>query len=57
MKVTVIYDDPTVMDLVAHFLGIATYHNDNVTPSAIAAVNVYSVALEKVRSVPLGPFR
>jgi len=37
MKVLMVYDDPIVMDLVAHFLGIATHHNDNVAPSAILA--------------------
>ena len=36
MKVLTVYDDPTVLDLVAHFLGIATHHNDNAAPSAIA---------------------
>tara|TARA_R110002124_G_C8697214_1_gene493634 strand:+ start:132 stop:353 length:222 start_codon:yes stop_codon:yes gene_type:complete len=48
------YDDPTVMDLVAHFLGIATHHNDNAAPLAIAALKVVSVPREKVRSGPLG---
>jgi hypothetical protein len=35
-------DDPTVLDLVAHFLGIAIHHNDNAVPSAIAALEVIS---------------
>lgn len=35
-------DDPTVLDLVAHFLGIAIHHNDNAAPSAIAALEVIS---------------
>ncbi len=38
------YDDPTVLDFVAHFLGIATHHNDNAAPSAIAALEVISGA-------------
>lgn len=40
MKVLVVYDDPMVLDLVAHFLGIVTHHNDNAVPSAIAALEV-----------------
>jgi hypothetical protein len=35
-------DDLTVLDLVAHFLGIAMHHNDNKAPSAIAALEVIS---------------
>lgn len=48
MKVVTVYDNPTwrmagydeliVLDLVAHFLGIATHHNDNSAPSPIAAL-------------------
>lgn len=44
MRVSVVCSDPTVtieshddlfaLDLVAHFLGMATYHNDNVRPAA-----------------------
>ncbi|MBU2935037.1 MULTISPECIES: hypothetical protein [Pacificibacter] len=33
-------DDSAVLDLVAHFLGIATYHNDNNAPTAIPALKV-----------------
>jgi hypothetical protein len=32
------FDDPMVLDLVAHFLCIATHHNDNAAPSEIAAL-------------------
>jgi hypothetical protein len=53
MKVFVVYDDTTVqidgdddqaimMDLVAHFLGIAIHHNDNTIPSEIAALDAIS---------------
>lgn len=48
MKVVTVYDNPTwrmagydeliVLELVAHFLGIATHHNDNSAPSPIAAL-------------------
>lgn len=44
MRVSVVCSDPTVtiesnndlfaLDLVAHFLGMATYHNDNISPAA-----------------------
>ncbi len=54
MKVLAVYDDPTVLvsgyddqivlDLVAHFLGIATHDNDNAAPSAIAVLEVISEA-------------
>ena len=30
--------DPFALDLVAHFLGMVTYHNDNVAPAATAAL-------------------
>lgn len=36
------YDDPSVLDLVAHFLGIAMHHNVNEAPSSIAAIKVTS---------------
>lgn len=26
------FDEPVALDLVAHFLGIASHHNDNVAP-------------------------
>lgn len=42
MKVVAIYDDPTALDLVAHFLGLVTHHNDNAVPSAKAALKVIS---------------
>jgi len=38
------YDDHSVLDLVAHFLGIATHHNDNAVPTSIAALEVISGA-------------
>ncbi len=44
MKVLAGYDDPTALDLVAHFLGIAMHHNDNAAPSAIPALEVISRA-------------
>ena len=54
MKVLAVYDDPTVLvsgyddqivlDLVAHFLGIAAHDNDNVAPSPIAVLEVTSKA-------------
>ncbi|GEM_PF-6273722 len=36
------YDNPIMLDLVAHFLGIATHHNDNCAPSTDAALDVIS---------------
>jgi hypothetical protein len=36
------YDDPLVLELVAHFLGIATHHNKNAAPSASARLHVIS---------------
>jgi hypothetical protein len=36
------YDDPAALDLVAHFLGIATHNNDNAAPKANAAFEVIS---------------
>lgn len=33
MKVYAYYGDRVMMDLVAHFLGIATHHNINAAPS------------------------
>ena len=38
------YDDPMALYLVAHFLGIATHHNDNAAPSAIPAIEAISGA-------------
>lgn len=38
MKVFGIDDGQAVVDLVAHFLGIATHHNVNAAPSAKAAL-------------------
>lgn len=37
MKVLAVDDDHAVLDLVAHFLGIATHDNENAAPSSIAA--------------------
>lgn len=34
------YDDASVLDLVAHFLGIAVHHNVNAAPSSIVAIKV-----------------
>lgn len=34
------YDDASVLDLVAHFLGIAVHHNVNAAPSSIVATKV-----------------
>jgi hypothetical protein len=31
--------DLTVLDLVAHFLGIAMHHNDNKAPSALKVIS------------------
>lgn len=39
-------DDSAVLDLVAHFLGIATYHNDNNAPNAIGALKVTSKTVD-----------
>tara|TARA_R110002049_G_scaffold217251_3_gene388679 strand:+ start:5452 stop:5625 length:174 start_codon:yes stop_codon:yes gene_type:complete len=36
------YDDPLVLELVAHFLGIATHHNKNAPPSASPRLEVIS---------------
>lgn len=36
------YDDPAILDLVAHFLGIATHNNDNAAPKANAVFGVIS---------------
>ncbi|MDO8884553.1 MAG: hypothetical protein U0934_17565 [Pseudotabrizicola sp.] len=36
MKVLMIDDDQATLDLVAHFLGIATHHNINAAPSGTA---------------------
>jgi len=38
MKVLGIDDGQAVVDLVAHFLGIATHHNVNAAPAAKAAL-------------------
>lgn len=38
------YDDQIVLDLVAHFLGIAAHDNDNAAPSSIAVLEVISKA-------------
>ncbi len=52
MKVLAVYDDPTVLvsgyddqivlDLVAHFLGIASHDNNNAAPAAVAVLEVIS---------------
>ncbi|MEM5477375.1 hypothetical protein [Pacificibacter sp. AS14] len=39
-------DDSAVLDLVAHFLGIATYDNDNNAPTAITALEVISKTMD-----------
>ena len=44
MKVLVIDDDPAVLDLVVHFLGLATHHNVNAAPSATIAPKTVSEA-------------
>jgi hypothetical protein len=44
MKVLAVGDDQAALDLVAHFLGIATHDNDNVAPSATAALEAISEA-------------
>jgi hypothetical protein len=54
MNVLVTYESPTdlvlghgdsmLMDLVAHFLGIATHHNDNTAPSTIAPLKLTYIA-------------
>ncbi|MGJ8612453.1 MAG: hypothetical protein ACSHWY_15230 [Octadecabacter sp.] len=58
MKVVSFYNDPTApavgqiedwggpaaLDLVAHFLGIATHHNDNAVPCASAPPELTVVA-------------
>ncbi|MBY6201414.1 response regulator [Maritalea mobilis] len=44
MKVMLVDDDPIALDLVAHFLGIATHHNVNAAPSAVAALEAISDA-------------
>lgn len=36
------YDDPLVLELVAHFLGIATHHNKNAAPSPSSRLQVIS---------------
>lgn len=37
MKVLMVEDDQVILDLVAHFVGIAIHHNVNAAPSATAA--------------------
>lgn len=46
MIVFAVDDDPAVLDLVVHFLGIATHHNVNAAPSE-EAPEVNSRAEEK----------
>ncbi|WP_442639980.1 hypothetical protein [Roseicyclus sp.] len=54
MKVFVFDDDPAVLDLVAHFLGIAVHDNVNAPPSGLARPAerrvLGAVPLEKPRS-------
>lgn len=45
------YDDPLMLDLVAHFLGIALHQNDNACPTALSDTN------DLGRVVGLGTFR
>lgn len=40
MQVVAIDSDPAALDLVAHFLGIATHDNVNAAPSGFAAPRV-----------------
>lgn len=42
MKVLAVNDDQAVLDLVVHFLGIATHHNINAAPSSKAVFEVIS---------------
>lgn len=42
MKVLAVDDDQAILDLVAHFLGIATYHNVNAAPSVAATLKAIS---------------
>lgn len=44
MKVLAVDDDQAMLDLLVHFLGIATHHNVNAAPSATAALKVISEA-------------
>ncbi len=44
MTVVEVYDDLAVLDLVAHFLGIATHHNINAAPSAAPRLVVVTEA-------------
>ncbi len=40
MKIFAVSNDPMVLNLVAHFLGIAEHHNDNAAPSSVKAPTV-----------------
>jgi DNA-binding NtrC family response regulator len=42
MKVLAVDDDQAILDLVVHFLGIATHHNVNAAPTATAALKAIS---------------
>ena len=55
MKVLALEDDGATLDLVAHFLGIATHHNVNAAPAATAAVKANSET-EKEVGKTLGSF-
>ena len=46
MKVHALDDDQAMLDLVMHFLGIATHHNVNAAPSAMTVLK--SVSEEEV---------
>jgi hypothetical protein len=39
MNVHALNHDPALMDLVAHFLGIAQHHNINAAPSGMTALH------------------
>lgn len=48
MKVLAFEDDGATLDLVAHFLGIATHHNVNAAPAATAAFKANSETEKQV---------
>ena len=48
MKVLAFEDDGATLDLVAHFLGIATHHNVNAAPAATAAFKAKSETEKQV---------
>lgn len=50
MKVLTVHDDHAILDLVMHFLGIATHHNVNAAPSPVTALKLAQVFRQTFKS-------